>query len=827
MAEHQGVIKTGETNSGKKTFVVVVGSKEYEIPKAFKKALLNTVRDGMKAVIDVKDNGQVQDVKLVGEAQAQQRQTSEQPQQNGTQQSTPVHQNGIVLLNDDEGRPVAVSDQTKKRFFFEKDLEPEIPVHLKHREWIKFLVSPETGRVVEVIPSGKVKPVDNRDAVAKKPNVNPERLGYVVQKADGSDPVLIDDELQIKLFFCADLLEKIRGKVRNNAYVLYKINIDTREIVSLRTTGRSLGEADNKNQGAGALTPPGISDPSRRARAPYNFVFLNEAVKPAEPLPERDRFHSGRYTGSIELEIETETPLFIWGGEESGSRFFSPGGKTVIPGSSLRGMTRQLFEIMTESNFKQFADRRLFFRDFASVCKSITAYYNRFTSVDTGMKDSKGNPIRDYIANAGYLVREGNRFVIVPAQEEDGKQFEAFHNHIDCCPKSFKKIKEGCVVVTGSKVGKDRSPNKWLIYNPDNNADKIILTEREITEYLSDNPDSASSERPNLVEQARRGKQVPVFYIKDDREMISFGHTVLFRLAYKYSMGDLVRQKRCEGRDMTEAVFGTVDEGLETVSRVSFEDGVPQGQLKFEDEAYLATLLGPKPTTFQHYLEQPNPENKNTLKHYGDPDARLRGHKMYWHKDDQIEWKLSGPASEALNKKVRPVSKGNLFKSRIRFENLSGAELGALLAALQLPDGCAHKIGMGKPVGLGSIRITPKLHLSDRSKRYSDLFAEWSSRPETVPVEPYLEQFYSYITGKQGVNSTRFWRSERMKELQKMMTVRHKIRPDELKYQQIELRQNGERINEYRDRPVLPRPTDVGKGWQRRGRGGNNYNRRR
>lgn len=67
---------------------------------------------------------------------------------------------------------------------------------------------------------------------------------------------------------------------------------------------------------------------------------------------------------------------------------------------------------------------------------------------------------------------------------------------------------------------------------------------------------------------------------------------------------------------------------------------------------------------------------------------------------------------------MQPVKSGVQFRGRIRFENLTDLELGAILHALQLPDGCCHRIGMGKPLGLGSIRIHARLRLVDRVARY-------------------------------------------------------------------------------------------------------------
>lgn len=65
---------------------------------------------------------------------------------------------------------------------------------------------------------------------------------------------------------------------------------------------------------------------------------------------------------------------------------------------------------------------------------------------------------------------------------------------------------------------------------------------------------------------------------------------------------------------------------------------------------------------------------------------------------------------------IKPIKRNIKFKSRIRFENLTKEELGALLFVLDLPENHYHKIGMGKPLGLGSIEIKPSLFIVDRKR---------------------------------------------------------------------------------------------------------------
>ena len=100
------------------------------------------------------------------------------------------------------------------------------------------------------------------------------------------------------------------------------------------------------------------------ATAPYNFVSLPKTVL-ASPMDgnavtdeERTlnyRTHvlaKGRLSGRIELTIETKTPVFIGTGvgtaeDKDLELFFSPTGVPMIPGSSLRGMIKNLFKIVT------------------------------------------------------------------------------------------------------------------------------------------------------------------------------------------------------------------------------------------------------------------------------------------------------------------------------------------------------------------------------------------------------------------------------------------------------------------------------------------------
>jgi CRISPR-associated protein (TIGR03986 family) len=138
-------------------------------------------------------------------------------------------------------------------------------------------------------------------------------------------------------------------------------------------------------------------------------------------------------------------------------------------------------------------------------------------------------------------------------------------------------------------------------------------------------------------------------------------------------------------------------------------------------------ILGmPRPSAVEFYLKQPKLPRELTT--YGDipsePGGDLAGRKFYRHQPDAKTdtWLYEGNKRDANTSErgtvVRYLSQpGSRFRFTLRFDSLRLWELGALLAVLEpqklekrlsLPthtNGYAHKLGYGKPLGLGSIRL--------------------------------------------------------------------------------------------------------------------------
>ena len=345
----------------------------------------------------------------------------------------------------------------------------------------------------------------------------------------------------------------------------------------------------------------------------------------------------------------------------------------------------------------------------------------------------------------------------------------------------------------------------------------------------------------------------PIFYIPprsgEGEMVIYFGHASFFRIPATLTetkdgkravravtprdfIPETIRE-RPDHYDMAEAIFGYIDKAKDAkdieqgdkrrayASRVSVSDAVvvsvPDGF--YEREFIPKVLGGPKVTTFQHYLEQPEEayRSKAALHHYATTKPRrpkLRGHKLYWRQRGTTIGDVEQRDPEALKKiqqgsdtqhtRMKPVKTGIEFKFTVRFENLTAAELGALAWALYLPCSAEHRhqLGMGKPYGMGVVKLTPTLHLIDRKARYTQLFDGdgWATAERQEAADEYIKAFEEYIVKQLGIKQD-FRGIERIRELCVMLTPQERRRVFE--YMKIEP------DNEYTDRRVLPRPSEV------------------
>ncbi|HNY38141.1 MAG TPA: TIGR03986 family CRISPR-associated RAMP protein, partial [Petrotogaceae bacterium] len=172
------------------------------------------------------------------------------------------------------------------------------------------------------------------------------------------------------------------------------------------------------------------------------------------------------------------------------------------------------------------------------------------------------------------------------------------------------------------------------------------------------------------------------------------------------------------------ALFGMIaNDGKENTaisSRLRFTDA--QAELKSNKNEYydkitiLEELASPKVSATEFYMEEPSirPDLWNydyAIKWKGkipervkDYKPRIRGRKFYWHSKKV----LTADEPTERNSTVRPVRAGVTFTFKVYFDRINEEELKKLIWTLNLGSNentNCHKMGKGKPIGLGSVKI--------------------------------------------------------------------------------------------------------------------------
>ena len=314
--------------------------------------------------------------------------------------------------------------------------------------------------------------------------------------------------------------------------------------------------------------------------APYNFVPLNEKIfyppwasedilKNIHDVP----FKDGE-SGVIEVEITAKSPIFI---KDSKNRtefchFTNEnGGKEYyIPATSIKGMIRNVLEIMSFSKIRIDESKH---KKHLSV-RDMTDRKNLVGQAD----------------GCGFLVKNGNSYVIEECVDirtinlrndtnyKDIKKLETAKEkytkfgllkEIKFTPYNEKSqnrlgqnitIKRakfdrqgriGILVFTG-QIG-----NKTHEFVFAKSGNKFALDKRVFENFKSVYfDDEESIDGQFWKKQFNKGMPVPIFYNKDKT---AIGLTQLFKLAYKKTIFEAAKQESDETKfDLAETIFGTV-----------------------------------------------------------------------------------------------------------------------------------------------------------------------------------------------------------------------------------------------------------------------------
>ncbi len=192
---------------------------------------------------------------------------------------------------------------------------------------------------------------------------------------------------------------------------------------------------------------------------------------------------------------------------------------------------------------------------------------------------------------------------------------------------------------------------------------------------------------------------------------------------------------------------------------VSVSDAVTE-EGKYSEHApiYTKALMGPKPRHEIFYLDP--------KKEY------IAGRKFYFHSPQGIH---TDQKKTGYNQYICPLNPGSEFTFTVDFTNLKEDELPVLLYALVLEPTMRHKIGLAKPLGLGSVKIeVQKIIQIDYHQRYLAQAepVELTGKACEEYIARQIEPFTSHIESKTLSALRRIWEWEPKKST-------HYVYPDQ------------------------------------------------
>lgn len=473
---------------------------------------------------------------------------------------------------------------------------------------------------------------------------------------------------------------------------------------------------------------------------PYSFVPLSEHVfnytkdEKAQFLYANDIPFEDGLSGKITVEFEAKSPFCVKSQDKENCNINR---KFFIPSTSIKGMIRSVYEIITLSNIRnQSENSRFSMRD--------------LTSKDYELKSDKPKGGFLFLLNGNYYIIPGDHWQMTYKEIEDeegvnvkyGKSAEA----------KYRLLKNGYIFPT-----EDDRIHYWvfsgfmnnkkheydfalpLSINPEN---LVPIKEKELKDFLFIHEQENKNEtwafwkkemrNFNSIEDLKKAKYkglAPCFYrIKEENGHIcvkDLGFTNLYRMPYQNKVHDcLPIQHKEENFDMAQALFGYTQADRKDKSEKSL-----RGRIRFsnafienaEIEGEHTFILGsPKPTFYPFYLKQ----ERGRKITFAAQKPIISGWKRYLlHKEAQ---EGNGQKKDCESSFVA-LKAGATFKTDIYIHNLHPYELGALLAALTFcnHNECYHSLGYAKPFGYGKMKLTNiQFNLVQNKEKSHDLKQE-------------------------------------------------------------------------------------------------------
>lgn len=531
-------------------------------------------------------------------------------------------------------------------------------------------------------------------------------------------------------------------------------------------------------------------------KAPFNFVPLNEKVffpDWAEQVSHDIPFSDGE-SGEIELELEAMTPVFVRNGhtkedaEAKNDEYVSfskdADGNYFIPGTSVKGMIRNVLEIMSFGKMNQISNDRYGFRDlnnnndymplfqggkvFCGYMKKIndneveivdhgipyrishkeidSKFHSRlseFCSKNENLKSDYNRTARKKIellnlSNFDFSFEENKQ---IQKPKVDTRRFVEFSNSGNI---KGRLILTGQPGVRQKRYDRRKDKDVWsgkfyeFVFPEKKIYRETILMQDEydlrFKDFLFIHKDS--SDWTNFRKKQFENKEpIPIFFVRDNSgKILHLGLSYLYKIPYNKRVKDcLHNEHKKNDPDLADLMFG--DQKLGIKGRVQFSNAkLISGGLDRKIEPLMGS---PKASYYPIYLQQNSTNgflNDRFYKTYSSEKPILKGWKRYPSHDNEIR---TFPVDEKQKKNISPfmpLKKGSKFSFKIRFHNLRPEEIGALILAINLNDTYGfHSIGFAKPYGFGKVKLTFKA--GNNLDKFSEFTASFKEAIQNVILD--------------------------------------------------------------------------------------------
>ena len=483
--------------------------------------------------------------------------------------------------------------------------------------------------------------------------------------------------------------------------------------------------------------------------APYRFVPLSNLIvypswanKASHDKPFKDGI-----SGEITIALKNQTPLCVGGQQSSSSEYEAgkihfyktPDGKLSIPGSSLKGMLKNVLEIASFSPMRQIEDQKLGVRD---LTDSRNFYMDNIKNPKSGwlkFDEQKGWVIYPCSHNRVHQQQIIDTFKLSYKDWVDCQTVMDRYYKIGVCPdikfeqteeKNGKQLTDisrtqgnsGVLVMTGqpgAAFDKNKSAKKYEFVFFDTQEVALEVSSKVMSGFRQIHQDTKEWQFwQKNINTLKHG--VPVFYHTDGSSVRSLGLAMMYKLPYKNSIHDAVGHTNAQHVNdslnadkagMADLLFGYLGEqegasGLRGRVQIGFAE--LQGStplLQFSPEVVLSA---PKPTYYPAYIYQDG--KSNGFNQLMQNHAKIAGWKRYQAKAVEGYPKLESKVlqNKKVQVKLETLANDSQFYFKIRLHNIRPVELGALLWSLDFgeSDKCCHALGMGKPFGLGQVKLS-------------------------------------------------------------------------------------------------------------------------